>query len=234
MQFFILGLAVLVLLLVAVRLFVSANPTTLARQLRLAGIAITVFAGILLAIGRQFQFALPLFLAAIWLAARSSAISTGHRSPRGKSEVKTDWLAMELDHDTGEMHGTVLQGQFQGRALEQMDVNELAELWRECRGADPQSGQLIEAFLDRIHPDWRDAHGAPGGSGDADVGPMTVEEAYNILGLAPGATVDDIQRAHRELMKRFHPDRGGSTYFAAKLNEAKELLLQVEGGGPAS
>jgi hypothetical protein len=55
---------------------------------------------------------------------------------------------------------------------------------------------------------------------------MGVEEAYRVLGLSPGATRDDIQTAHRDLIKRNHPDQGGSTYIAAKVNEAKDVLLK--------
>ena len=140
---------------------------------------------------------------------------------------------MELDRGTGAMRGRVLKGVFAGRDVGGMAPAELALLWQDCRFADPPSAQLIEAYLDRRHPSWREdmarAEQETGAGGH-----LTIEEAMEILGLKPGATADDIRRAHRELMKRFHPDRGGSAYLAAKINEAKDLLLRENRGDTAT
>jgi DnaJ-domain-containing protein 1 len=143
---------------------------------------------------------------------------------------------MELDHDTGRMDGRVRRGPFQGRTLSEMSRQELLELLADCRGADAQSVPVLEAFLDRqFGPDWREeasAAGTAGGGGDRTSGAqaggsgrMTVEEAYSMLGLQPGADAESIKQAHRRLMMKLHPDHGGSDYIAAKLNEAKDLLL---------
>ena len=131
---------------------------------------------------------------------------------------------MELDLDSGSMRGRVLKGMFAGRELDEMAPAELALLWQDCRFEDPQSAQLIEAYLDRIHPSWREDMARA----ESEVGAggiMSAQEAYEILGVAPGASPDEIRQAHRELMKKMHPDRGGSSYLARKINEAKDLLL---------
>jgi DnaJ domain len=160
---------------------------------------------------------------AVWQ--KLKAKFAGGSSASGQtSRVVTGHLDMQLDHATGAISGTVLKGVFNGRPIGRMAPAELALLWQDCRFADPQSAQLLETYLDRIHGTWREdmarAEGTPGAGGI-----MTVAEALEVLGLTPGATADDIKTAHRELMKKMHPDRGGSTYLAAKINEAKDKLL---------
>jgi hypothetical protein len=143
------------------------------------------------------------------------------------SRVRSAMVEMELDHDTGAMDGTVLAGALSGRRLGTLDDAALQDLLGECRRSDPDGARLLEAYLDRRSPGWRehaeaDEHPRPGR--DAP-GAMTEQEAYQILGLAPGASPDEIRRAHRMLMKKLHPDQGGSTYLAARVNQAKEILL---------
>ena len=93
-----------------------------------------------------------------------------------------------------------------------------------------QPRDLFAAYFDRRAPGWREYAqgnaGAGGGSRPPSGGKMTEEEAYQILGLQPGASADDIGRAHRTLMKKLHPDQGGTTYLAARVNEAKDVLLR--------
>ena len=142
-------------------------------------------------------------------------------TPGQTSEVETEFLRMRLDHDTGEMDGTVLQGRYEGRALRGLGLPELLELLDECRG-DRQSMAVLEAYLDRVHEDWREhRRPPPGRSPDG----MNEDEARAVLGVGPDATREEIVQAHRRLMQRLHPDRGGSDYLAAKLNAAKDLLL---------
>ena len=134
---------------------------------------------------------------------------------------------MELDHDTGAMRGRMLKGFFAGRDLEDLKPVELAHLWQDCRFNDPQSAQLVEAYLDRIHPSWRDdmARGEAEHARRAGRQDDAPSRRSKSSGLQAGAGEDDIRRAHRELMLKLHPDRGGSTYLAAKINEAKDVCL---------
>ena len=142
-------------------------------------------------------------------------------TPGQTSGVETAFLHMRLDHDTGEMDGTVLQGRHEGRTLRELGLPELLDLLDECRG-DRQSMAVLEAYLDRVHEDWRGHRRAsPGRSPDG----MNEDEARAVLGVGPDATREEIIQAHRRLMQRLHPDRGGSDYLAAKLNAAKDLLL---------
>ena len=140
------------------------------------------------------------------------------------SEVRTAFLVMTLDHDTGQMDGEVLQGQFRDRRLQDMNREALLRLREECRG-DSQSLALLEAYLDRTQPDWREMGAGPSGHHGDGSGDMTPDEACEILGLQPGATREAIVAAHRRLMQKLHPDRGGSDYLAAKINQAKDVLL---------
>lgn len=228
MQFFLLGLVVLVAVLLLLRGFTRANAAAMARQLRLYGGVLALTGAGLLVVRGYVSYGMPLGMLGWWLI-----WGGGHGWRGGGSKpaahkvtrIETDYLEMELDHDSGSMHGRVLRGEFAGREIEAMSPAELARLWQDCAFSDPRSAQILEAYLDRMHPSWRDdmarATRHPGG-------PMSATEAYEILGLSAGADADEIRRAHRELMLKCHPDRGGSTYLAAKLNEAKEVLLGRE------
>lgn len=144
-----------------------------------------------------------------------------------QSNVETAYLRMALDHDSGRMVGVVLQGYYRDRAVESLSLDELLDLLQECQGQDPQAVAILEAYLDRVHGDsWRErAEARRNYAGGTSHEGMSVQEAYDILGLAPGANADDIRDAHRRLMQKLHPDRGGSSYLATKLNQAKDLLL---------
>lgn len=242
-----LGLAALVGVVVLLQGFVSTNPASLAVGLKRAGAAaLMALAVAMLATGR-FIVAIPLFGFALMLAGPTagryarwvrpflggwaglfSAFGGGSARPTGRrSTVRSAALEMELDHDTGTLSGRVLAGRFEGFDLARLSVDDLVSLWREI-GGDPESRSLLEAYLDRRAPVWRQhAQGdpTPGHGGAARPGAMTDEEAHQILGLRPGATEAEIREAHRRLVKAVHPDLGGSTFLAAKINEAKDRLV---------
>ena len=141
------------------------------------------------------------------------------------SRVRTAFIEMALDHDSGAMGGLVLAGRYQGRTLESMDLKALIDLLTEI---DDESRALLVPYLDRRDARWSEhaQSDAAAGRPAASSGKMSEQEAYQILGVEAGASADMITRAHRALMKKFHPDQGGSTYLAARINEAKEILLR--------
>jgi hypothetical protein len=226
------GFAILGGLLLLVYLFVNADPARLARGLKVSGIVVAVAAVATLTIsGRLAALLVPVAMM-MPLLVRVRALLDRYRTPAGgqTSTVATPFLRMTLDHDTGSMTGTILRGRFSGMRVEELGSADLLALLRECRAEDEEGARLLEAYLDRVHPDWRDelAGERPGGSGGGArpaSGDMTVEEAYAILGLGPGADAEAIKEAHRRLMVKLHPDHGGSDYLATKINRARDVLL---------
>ncbi len=232
-EYFILGLCLLVGFILLARWFVATEHKKVVALARwVLAILGLIAGGYLLWRGRALAvLALPLLLPMImnWRATRSRLRVAQGPSPSQASEVETRFLKMTLDHDSGVMTGLVKEGRFRGRALEDLSMEELVDLWAECRAEDAQSAAVLEAYLDRTQGDasWREAAGRTGAgprppSGE---GAMTQEEAYEILGLQPGASPEEIHDAHRRLMQKIHPDHGGSNYLAAKINQAKERLL---------
>ncbi len=152
----------------------------------------------------------------------------GHRSGGNSSEVSTAMLSMVLDHDSGAMQGAVTAGQLQGRQLSSLSEQEFMQLLGECRQQDNESARLLEAYLDKRFGDsWRqDDPGNGTHQAQSPSGPMSKEEACQILGLHSSPSEQEIIDAHRRLMQKVHPDRGGSDYLAAKINQAKDQLLK--------
>jgi hypothetical protein len=233
--YFGLGVLMLVAGLWLLRLLAKTDPAKLAQSARwLAWVAgatvLLVLFVFLLTRGRLAQAVVDLValvpvlvrMRTLWWRRHgASAASTGQTS-----EVETDTIRMRLDHDTGTMSGTVRKGRFQGRRLDELTQAELAALWHECRAEDAPAASLLETYLDRLMPGWREAGAGGGGAASSRASDaMTRGEAYDILGLGPGATEAEIREAHHRLMMKVHPDQGGSTYLAAKLNRAREVLL---------
>jgi len=237
MSYLILVVAVAIGLYLLIRGIQGIDPRVLIRILKwtfaILGIGIATY----LTVTGRIAYAAMIAAGLLPMLFRARRIAQAARSFRGpspgqSSDVETDYLRMSLDHDTGELKGTVLEGPFRGRLIEELSLEELLALLRDCRVNDTQSAELIESYLDRVHgAEWRGGDagsraGAHSGGGDTSDGrPMTVDEAYEILGVRRGADADEIRDAHRKLMLKIHPDQGGSTYLAAKINQAKEILL---------
>lgn len=235
---FLLGLIALIVFLILARGMNSPSAATYVRALYIFGGVAALSASAVFLFGRALTYAVPFATLGLWLLSRAMGPPTssyhGGAEDGRFSSVVTDHLEMELNLDTGDLQGQVRKGRFAGARIEQMSPEQLAALWQECRFTDPQSSQLLEAYLDRIHPTWReDMSRAEHGGGPTGSGRMTLDEAYEILGLERSATLADVRRAHKELMLKVHPDRGGSSYLASKINEAKDIVLAHKQSGDA-
>ncbi|MDX1492039.1 MAG: DnaJ domain-containing protein [Pseudohongiellaceae bacterium] len=159
---------------------------------------------------------------------RQASSAYGSASEQGNSVIRTKFLSMTLDHETGVMDGEVLLGQFKGDRLSSLSIDELMMLLEEC-DEDSDSCQVLEAYLDRTHASWRGGRASQEDAGRASSdseAPMTESLALEILGLHDGASRDEIVKAHRKLMQKMHPDRGGSDYLAQRINAARDYLLR--------
>jgi hypothetical protein len=234
---FVIGLILLFLLLGAIRQFARMDAAAVARAVRQGGGVLgLVAAALLLLRGRIGMAAVVAGMAAsfagwrafgpAWTSFRTASMGAGAR-PGRISTARSAMIEMRLDHDSGVMSGAVLAGAFSGRPLENLARPDLLTLRDELARDDPDGLSLLEAYLDRRFAGWREANE---GEGQRRPGSsMTRREAHEVLGLAEGASEEEIVRAHRTLMKKFHPDHGGSTARAARINQAKDVLTQRQG-----
>ncbi|MFN3659117.1 MAG: DnaJ domain-containing protein [Pseudolabrys sp.] len=224
------GVLILVAALWALKAISKADPKIAARVVKAGGGILSLGLAVFLFLRGQTGLAIPVGAFGLgllgWLPFGPAGFGERTQKSGGQaSRVRSAYLEMELDHDTGAMRGTVVAGRHQGVALDRLDVKALVGLLTDF---DDESRALLMAYLDRRDASWREhAQGdAAAGRVAPSGGKMSEEEAYQILGLQAGASADDIGRAHRTLMKKMHPDQGGSTYLAARINEAKEVLLR--------
>ncbi len=224
------GVLVLVLALWLLNAYSKADPKVLAQILRPAGGILALVAAAFLFFRGHVETAVPLGLFGLGLLGWGPFAATGwfqrtRKTPGQVSRVRSAFVEMELDHDSGAMRGRILAGRHEGTTLDALDVTTLLGLLSEI---DPDSRALLEAYLDRRDPDWRSRVQGAAGTRETPPrrGPMTEDEAYQVLGVRAGASAEEIGRAHRTLMKKLHPDQGGSNYLAAQINEAKEVLLR--------
>jgi hypothetical protein len=233
-----LGGVALVLGLWLLRLFASARVETIRKALVWGGGTLgALLALALLFSGRGLQvlWALALFAPMLWRWwggtqfsgwFRASGSGGGGGGGGRESTVETGWLTMRLDHASGEMTGRVRQGRFAGRELAELSLSQLLELVAECRAHDGDSVPLLEAWLDRAAPDWRAAEAEQANAAPPPRAKMDRAEALAVLGLQEGATKQEIRAAHRRLMQAAHPDHGGSDWLAARVNQARDVLLR--------
>jgi hypothetical protein len=236
------GAVAVILLYALLQMFRAANPVVLARAIKIGGGVVSLAVAAFTGIKGELAVAIPLGIFGAGLLGWSPFGASGFgnfgglfgsgakRSPGQASQVRSQFLDMTLDHDSGELTGRIVAGPHAGHALDEFDLPQLAAM---IASFDAESVALLESYLDRRFPAWRqDAQGdaAGGQRRPAASGKMTDEEAYQILGLQPGAGKDEIRRAHRALMKKLHPDQGGSTYLATRVNEAKDTLLRTHRG----
>ncbi len=249
-------LIILVLILfiayLLVRWFIRTPPQQVAKQLRKSALYIIVALVAILAITGKLHWLFALFASLIPFAQRLLSLLRGYQLFKGvagqfknmggtgqqhsaqggngqQSTITTAWLKVTLDHDSGDLSGVVLDGQFRGRRLEEMPLNALIALLTDCRTQDEESVPLLETYLDRrFGEQWREQFDHESTSKQqttASNADPSIEECYEILGLAPNATIEDVKIAHRQLIQKVHPDRGGSAYLASKINKAKDILM---------
>src|SRR6202051_3843214 len=234
------GVIAVILLYSLLQMFRAANPVVLARALKIGGGVVALAVAAFTGIKGELAVAVPLGIFGAGLLGWSPFGASGfssisgwcggsnrQRSPGQASRVRSQFLDMSLDHDSGALNGQIVAGPNAGHSLDEFALPQLTAI---ISGFDAESVSLLESYLDRRFPAWRqDAQGDAAGrqSRPASSGKMTDEEAYQILGLQPGAKRDEIGRAPRALMKKLHPDQGGSTYLAARVNEAKDTLLRA-------
>lgn len=237
LPYFILGLSALAAVFLTLRLLLIVDPRKLAQVIRLVfAIAMLGLALFLSVTGRLF-WGLPLIFIAAgffqrwFLMQRGQSSAAGSRPNNGQtSDVNTRYLRMTLNHDTGEVTGIILIGRYSGRQLVDLKDTELLDLLTECNKEDAESAQLLETWLDRVKgSDWRrnifgEEFEEKSGSGQSTT-KMSLEEAREILGVASTVTAEEVREAHRRLMLKLHPDKGGTSYLAAKINQAKDSLL---------
>jgi DnaJ-domain-containing protein 1 len=188
---------------------------------------VSVVAALAVLVRGNVWAALILFGVGLWLLGRGSRLASGRRTHL--SRVRSAMIEMDFDQARATMTGRIIAGRYEGNALDRLDRAQCETVYRLCRRDDPDGARLLEAYLDRRFAGWR-----PAGQGDADAGRsrprsasrMSEDEAYEVLGLRRGAARDEIVRAHRTVMKKWHPDQGGTADLAARANEAKEVLLR--------
>lgn len=250
-------LAAIIILVLIVRMLYRQSPQKVAQFLRQFGLILLVgvlvfllltgrlpwLVGVLAAAfafsKKFFPLLIPLlryvpFMHGLYQRYQTNKQNAAGPSAGQTSSVESDYVSMTLEHDSGKMDGVIRRGPYQGSQLSKLSLDQLLELFSHWQSSE-DSISLLQAYLDRMHPDWQTQAGRSytkwqdSGSGERES--MTRAEALQILGLQENASEQDIIDAHRRLMQKLHPDRGGSTYLAAQINLAKEFLMKNSNTG---
>ncbi|HEV8391872.1 MAG TPA: DnaJ domain-containing protein [Dongiaceae bacterium] len=235
MVYLLLGLLTLFGAVLMLRTYASASPASLTRAVRRTAIVSAMLGAVLLLLRLPLGFVFVGIGAILPLTLRWRALwpdfGAPLNQPRGKtSRIDTKHLRMALDHDSGALDGLVLAGRHRDQLLSKLALEQLLDVRADCIADDPQGVPLIEAYLDRIHgTTWREKESgrqsSDGASPKRASAVMTREEAFTVLGLPPTASDAEIRETHHRLMMKLHPDHGGSDYLAAKINQARDILL---------
>lgn len=224
--------------LMLLRKLAYTPPAAVAKLVKQVGGGLSLAAAVFLLMRGRWEIAMGVGGVGLWLLglAQPPEWAKNVRWPGSGtgapniSKVRSATIAMELDHDTGAIEGTVLAGEFTGKRLAELTRDQAEALFRACMLDDLEGARLLEAYFDRRFAGWRDAAQAngdgTGGRPRSGSAAMSEDEAYEVLGLHKGASAEDIARAHRNLMKKLHPDLGGTTSLAARINEAKDILIR--------
>ncbi|NIY77179.1 DnaJ domain-containing protein [Thalassospira sp. HF15] len=272
MQWFLIGIAVFVGVGFFIRWMTEAEPKEIRKiVLFLIILVLILLAGWLLLTGKiaamgaalvaavpflvrlmKFGFLWPIFrriFSASQKRAQPGSFGNQTAGAGSSSEIRTEFLHMVLDLESGQMRGGVVSGRYAGADLDSLGLDDLQSLYVDCCSATDQSRAVLEAYLDR-RPDcagwqnWRqEDHGEDGaqnggndrnyneqghgGERSSSASGMTADEARKILGVGQDATREEINRAYKKQIKAVHPDHGGSDYLASKINAARSLLLRL-------
>jgi hypothetical protein len=217
----------------ALWMFARSDAGRLGTAVTATSIGFGVLGGILLLLGSRGGLLLLAVAGGLylifnlhgWWLQRDTSGSIGQRPP-----IVTKYLNVVADANTGKLYGTVLAGRFRNRRLTELSLEQLLEVREQCRRDDADATSLIEAYLDQVYgAAWKAKSGGGPFAGPRPANTkdsvMTRSEAYEVLGLQPGADDTEIREAHHRLMMKLHPDQGGSDYLATRINQAKDVLL---------
>ncbi len=238
---------VVVLAVVLVNWLLKEDPRKVAKFLKRGSLWFAIGAIVLLAATGRLNWVFAAVAAAIPFVARlfsllryvpilsqlysyaqnakaTGAHQAGSSTAGRTSQVTSRFLKMELEHGSGAMDGEILSGELAGRRLSELDLAQLKTLLQQYSQQDEESFALLQAYLDRVYGEqWHEPETERSAGVSTSV--MNEQEAREILGVTATASDEEITNAHRRLMQKLHPDRGGSTYLAAKINQAKDILL---------